>query len=120
MRLQQKIKLRRGRRARVRKNVHGTMDKLRLSVHFSEKHIYAQCVDDDAQRTIVFLSTLDKECRSKKLSANIAGASELGALFGNKAVANGVKKVVFDRGNRRYHGCVKAFADAARATGLEF
>lgn len=120
MRLQQKIKLRQGRKSRVRKNVYGTVDKLRLSVHFSDKHIYAQCIDDDAQRTIVFLSTLAKECREKKLATNINGASMFGALFGTKAVAAGVKSVVFDRGSHRYHGRVKAFADAVRASGLEF
>ncbi|MDE6432393.1 MAG: 50S ribosomal protein L18 [Opitutales bacterium] len=120
MQLQQKIKLRTSRKARVRKYVRGTSDKLRLSVHFSGKHIYAQCIDDDAQRTMVFLSTLAKECRDKKLVPNIAGASAFGSLFGSKAAAAGVKAVVFDRNGRRYHGCVKAFADAVRACGLEF
>ncbi len=120
MQLKQKIKLREKRKARVRKGIHGTPDRLRLSVHFSAKHIYAQCIDDDSRRTIVFLSTLDKVCREKKLIANITGASELGKLFGDKAASAGIKSVVFDRGGRRYHGCVKAFADAVRASGLKF
>ncbi len=120
MQLQQKIKLRNKRKARVRKSVYGTSERLRLSVHFSGKHIYAQCINDDDQNTVVFLSTLDKECRGKKLTSNMAGATELGSMFGTKAIEAGIRAVVFDRGGRRYHGCVKAFADAARASGLEF
>ncbi|MDR0595132.1 MAG: 50S ribosomal protein L18 [Puniceicoccales bacterium] len=120
MQLKQKINLRARRKARVRKCVRGSAEKLRLSVHFSSKHIYAQCIDDDAQRTLVFLSTLSKECVDQKLSSNANGAATMGALFGKKAVAAGIRAVVFDRGGRRYHGCVKAFANAVRDAGLEF
>jgi large subunit ribosomal protein L18 len=100
--------------------VGGTADKSRLSVHFSSKHIYAQCIDDEARRTLVFLSTLSKECAPQKLGANTQGALALGTIFGKKAVEAGIKTVVFDRGDRRYHGCVKAFAEAVRGAGLEF
>ncbi|MDR3274142.1 MAG: 50S ribosomal protein L18 [Puniceicoccales bacterium] len=120
MQLKQRIDLRAKRKARVRKRVRGSAEKLRLSVHFSSKHIYAQCIDDDVRRTLVFLSTLSKECVDQKLSANASGAAAMGAIFGKKAVDVGIKVVVFDRGGRRYHGCVKAFADAARGAGLEF
>jgi large subunit ribosomal protein L18 len=120
MQLKQRIELRSRRKGRVRKRIRGTAAKLRLSVHFSSKHIYAQCIDDDAQRAVVFLSTLSKECSSEKLSSNSHGASAMGAIFGKKAIDAGVKTVVFDRGERRYYGCVKAFADAVRGVGLEF
>ncbi|MDR2436238.1 MAG: 50S ribosomal protein L18 [Puniceicoccales bacterium] len=120
MQLNQKIVLRERRKARVRKRVRGSASKLRLSVHFSSKHIYAQCIDDDAQRTLVFLSTLSKQCAAQKLASNASGAAAMGAIFGKMAVDAGIRTVVFDRGGRRYHGCVKAFADAARGAGLEF
>lgn len=120
MQLKQKIKLRDKRKNRVRKNVHGTAERLRLSVHFSSKHIYAQCVNDDTQCTVVFLSTLSKECGTKKLSANITGATLMGNLFGTKSIEAGVKRVVLDRSCHKYHGRIKAFADAARQSGLEF
>jgi large subunit ribosomal protein L18 len=120
MQLKQKINLRAKRKARVRKRMRGSAERLRLSVHFSSKHIYAQCIDDDAQRTLVFLSTLSRECTVQKLTSNAHGASAMGAIFGKKAVDAGIRAVVFDRGGRRYHGCVKAFADAVRGAGLEF
>jgi large subunit ribosomal protein L18 len=120
MQLKQKINLRERRRARVRKRIGGTAARSRLSVHFSSKHIYAQCINDEAQRTLVFLSTLSKECVAQKLSANVRSASVFGTIFGKRAVDAGIKTVVFDRGDRRYHGCVKAFAEAARGEGLEF
>ncbi|MDR2721191.1 MAG: 50S ribosomal protein L18 [Puniceicoccales bacterium] len=120
MQLKQKIILREKRKARVRKHVRGSAEKLRLSVHFSSKHIYAQCIDDDAQKTFVFLSTLSKQCAVQKLASNVNGAAAMGAILGKMAVDAGIKAVVFDRGGRRYHGCVKAFADAVRNAGLEF
>ncbi|MDR1255908.1 MAG: 50S ribosomal protein L18 [Puniceicoccales bacterium] len=120
MQLKQKLNLRARRKARVRKHIHGSAVKLRLSVCFSSKHIYAQCIDDDAQRTLLFLSTLSKECAGQKLSANMSGAAIVGAIFGKKAVDAGIRTVIFDRGGHRYHGCIKAFADAAREAGLEF
>ncbi len=119
MRLDKKIKIASSRRKRVRKYVSGTAEKLRLAVHFSGKHIYAQCINDDLGVTVVALSTLDKNVRGKCLP-NVDGSGFFGKTFSEKAVAAGVTKVVFDRGARRYHGCVKAFADAARESGLVF
>jgi large subunit ribosomal protein L18 len=115
-----KAKLLQKRRWRIRKKVAGTPVRPRLSVRFSAKNIYAQAIDDDAGKTIVFLSSLDAELRKQKLKANIAGAKVLGAAFAAKAKAAGLSVVVFDRGGARYHGKVKVFADAAREGGLVF
>ena len=108
------------RHRRVRKKVLGTAERPRLAVFRSNKHIYAQAIDDDAGVTLVFLSSLDTELRAKKLSANLAGAKTLANAFASKASAAGVKSVVFDRSGARFHGKVKAFADAAREGGLQF
>ncbi len=108
------------RRWRIRKTVVGTAARPRLSLRLSGKHIYAQCVDDDAGRTLAYLSTLDKDLRSQKLVANLAGAASMGQAFAEKAKAAGVTQVVFDRNGRRYHGCVKVFADAVREAGITF
>ena len=89
-------------------------DRLRLSVHRSGRHIYAQVIDDAAGRTVAAASTLDKELKGKA-NATRDGAAEVG-----KAKAAGVTKVVFDRGGFLFHGRVKALADAAREGGLEF
>ena len=115
-----KAKLLQNRRWRIRKKVAGTAARPRLAVRFSNKHIYAQCVDDDAGRTLVFLSSLDKDLRSRKTAANLKGAEALGKLFGEKATAAGIAEVVFDRSGRVYHGCVKTFADAVRSAGIKF
>jgi large subunit ribosomal protein L18 len=120
MNINKKLELQQKRRWRIRRKVSGTADRPRLSVHFSNKHIYAQCVNDKNGSTLVSLSTVDKTLRSEKSSANVKGAGLLGKAFSEKATAAGVSKVVFDRNGRRYHGGVKAFADAARKVGLEF
>jgi len=108
------------RRWRIRKKVSGTGVRPRLSVKFSAKHIYAQAVNDDTGATIVFLSSLDPELRKQKLHANLDGARKLAVAFAAKAKAAGIGPVVFDRSGARYHGKVKAFADAAREGGLAF
>lgn len=105
---------------RVRRKIAGTAERPRLCVSFTNKHIYAQAINDDTGTTSVYLSTLDKALREQNLSANKAGAEALGKLFGERAKAAGIIRVVFDRHGRRYHGTVKTFADAARAAGLEF
>jgi large subunit ribosomal protein L18 len=115
-----KAQLLQKRRWRIRKKVQGTAARPRLAVKFSTKHIYAQAIDDQAGTTVVFLSSLNPELRQKKLAANVAGAKVLAAAFAAKATAAGVKAVVFDRSGARYHGKVKAFADAAREAGLSF
>jgi large subunit ribosomal protein L18 len=115
-----KAKLLQKRRWRIRKKVAGTAARPRLSVRFSSKNIYAQAIDDDAGATLVFLSSLDAQLRSKKIGANIAGAKVLGTAFAENAKAAGIAAVVFDRSGARYHGKVKVFADAAREAGLVF
>ncbi len=93
----------------------------RLSVHRSSKHIYAQVIDDASGHTVVAASSLEKDLRgSLKTGADTAAAAAIGKLVGERAVAAGVKEVVFDRGAYIYHGRVKALADAAREAGLSF
>ncbi|MDR1437947.1 MAG: 50S ribosomal protein L18 [Puniceicoccales bacterium] len=120
MKLIQKKEQARRRHWRVRKRVFGTASRPRLSVHFSNQHIYAQCVDDGAGRTLVALSSLSEKMKNSQVRSNVAGASTLGDAFARMASGVGIASVVFDRGAKRYHGCVKAFADAARKSGLEF
>jgi len=93
----------------------------RLSVFRSSKHIYAQVIDDANGNTVAAASSLDKDLRSKlKTGADAAAAVEVGKLVAERAKAAGVNAVIFDRGEYIYHGRVKALADAARETGLEF
>ena len=110
----------RGRRhERVRKTVSGTPERPRLAVYRSLNHIYAQVIDDESARTLAHASTLDKELKgaSGKKSER---AKAVGEAISKKAKDAGVTKVVFDRGGNRYHGRVKALAEAAREGGLEF
>lgn len=115
-----KAELRQKRIWRTRKKVTGTGDRPRLCVHFSGKHIYAQAINDETGHTLLFVSTLDKELKSQKLAANKEGASSLAKAFAGKAKSAGISSVIFDRNGRRFHGTVKAFADAAREAGLAF
>jgi large subunit ribosomal protein L18 len=108
------------RRWRIRKKVKGTAARPRLAVRFTAKHVYAQAIDDDAGKTLVFLGSLDPELRQQKLKANIASAKTLGVAFAIKAKAAGIASVVFDRSGAPYHGKVKTFAEAAREGGLQF
>jgi large subunit ribosomal protein L18 len=108
------------RRWRIRKKVTGTAARPRLCVRFTSKHVYAQAIDDEAGKTLVFLGSLDPELRKQKLKANIASAKALGGAFAGKAKAAGISAVVFDRSGAPYHGKVKTFADAAREGGLKF
>jgi large subunit ribosomal protein L18 len=91
----------------------------RLSVFRSSKHIYAQVIDDLRGETLASASSLEKDMR-EKTGANIDAAKAVGKLLAERAVKNGVKEVVFDRGSYLYHGRVKALADAARESGLSF
>src|SRR5918996_5492500 len=108
------------RRQRVRTSLrrHGG-DRPRLSVHRSGRHIYAQVINDVEGRTVAAASTLEKEGRAKT-GATVASAQEVGRRIAERARAAGVTKVVFDRGGFLFHGRVKALADAARESGLEF
>ena len=91
----------------------------RLSVFRSGKHIYAQVIDDRDQTTLAAASTNEKEGKAAK-TYNVEAASTVGKKIAERAIAKGVKQVVFDRGGYIYHGRIKALADAARASGLEF
>jgi large subunit ribosomal protein L18 len=107
------------RHARVRKVVAGTPDKPRLAVFRSLTHIYAQVIDDEAGRTLAAASTVEKSLKATN-GNKTARAKAVGAAVAEKAKAAGVTKVVFDRGGNRYHGRVKALAEAAREGGLKF
>jgi large subunit ribosomal protein L18 len=109
--------LRKIRHTRVRKKVSGTTERPRLAVHFSGQHITAQVIDDVAGKTIVSANTTEKDLKS---GANVANATAVGKLVAERGAAKNIRKVVFDRGGNRYHGKVKALADAAREAGLEF
>lgn len=112
---------RKRRHARLRKKIFGTSEKPRLSVRRSLNHIYAQIVDDKMGNTLVFVSTLDKDIKEEKgHKGNVIMAKKVGTLLASKATKAGIKSVVFDRGGYKYHGCIKALAEAARESGLEF
>jgi large subunit ribosomal protein L18 len=104
---------------RIRKRLRGTPERPRLSVFRSLNHIYAQIVDDQAGRTLVAASSVEKNSPAKS-GGNVAGAKAIGALIAQRAREAGITKVVFDRGGYLYHGRVKALAEAAREGGLEF
>jgi large subunit ribosomal protein L18 len=96
-------------------------DRKRLSVFRSSKHIYAQVIDDTKGLTLVSASSLEKTMREgMKTGANITAAKAVGKLVAERATQKGIKDVVFDRGGYRYHGRIKALADAAREGGLKF
>lgn len=111
----------RKRHYRIRKNLHGTADVPRLAVHKSNKHIYAQLINDDNGVTIAAASTLDKSLReSNESGANIEGAKLVGKLIAERAKEKSIEKVIFDRGGFLYHGRIANLADAARENGLAF
>jgi large subunit ribosomal protein L18 len=121
MRTEQKHKLAQLRRWRVRNKVGGTKERPRMSVRFTQKNIHIQFIDDTAGVTLVSTSSTSKATPDRdKLAANAAGAKTLGALAAQAAISKGIKQVVFDRSGARYHGKVKALADAAREAGLKF
>ncbi len=108
-------------RARIRERVVGTPERPRLAVHRSVKHIYAQVIDDGAGNTVAAASTLDAECKAQlKGSGNVGAAAVVGKAIAARLKAKGIEMVVFDRGGYRYHGRIKALADAAREGGLKF
>ena len=116
----QKLKHRRQERRsnRVRNKVQGTSERPRLSVFRSSKHIYAQLIDDMAGVTLAAASTAGKA--GGKYGGNVKAAGEVGKKLAEAAKSKGIKTVAFDRGHYRYHGRVKARADAAREGGLQF
>lgn len=115
-----KLSLFEKRRRRVRTSLLAKRGlRARLSVHRSGRHIYAQVIDDEAGKTLVAASTLEKDARGKT-GATADAASAVGKVIAERAKKAGVTKVVFDRGGFLYHGRVKALAEAAREGGLEF
>jgi large subunit ribosomal protein L18 len=109
------------RHRRVRQKVVGTISRPRLCVFRSLNHIHAQLIDDSKGQTLVSMSTLDSQVRSKTDGmGKSAKAGIVGTLLAEGALNKGIKRVVFDRGGYRYHGRVKALAEAARKSGLEF
>lgn len=106
---------------RVRLRVYGTPDRPRLNVYRSNTHLYAQVIDDTTGRTLVSASTLDKEIKGKlKSGANLAAAVAVGRLVAERALKANLRTVVFDRGGYRFHGRIKALAEASREKGLKF
>jgi large subunit ribosomal protein L18 len=106
---------------RVRTKVSGTTERPRLVVYRSIGHIYAQVIDDASGNTLVSASSVDGETKKNlKGGGNVAAAKVIGKAIAERAKAKGVEKVVFDRGGYKYHGRVKALADAAREAGLQF
>ncbi len=121
MRTEQKHQLALRRRWRIRQKISGTKERPRMSVCFTNKNIHIQFIDDTAGVTLAAASTTSKATPNRDaLGANAAGAKSLGALAAQAAQAKGIKTVVFDRGAARYHGKVKALAEAAREAGLKF
>lgn len=112
---------RKRRHQRVRKNVTGTAERPRLNVYRSLRHIYAQVINDEIGHTLVSASTLDAEVQ-KQIDGldKTAQARLVGKVLAERALAQGVSQVVFDRGGYKYHGRVKALAEGSREAGLEF
>jgi large subunit ribosomal protein L18 len=108
------------RHRRIRRYLTGSTARPRLSVFRSDKHIYAQVIDDSRGVTLAAASTLDAGLRANAEGAKTSRARAVGELIARRALEKGVDKVVFDRGGYVYHGRVKALADAARAAGLTF
>ncbi len=112
---------RKNRHARVRARLSGTIDRPRLCVFRSLSHIYAQIIDDSSGHTLACASTLDQEVKGEANGRDKSGKAELvGSLMAKRALEQGITQVVFDRGGYKYHGRVKALAEAARQGGLKF
>lgn len=116
-----RTEVRESKHKKIRKRFKGTAECPRLCVYRSNMHIYAQIVDDVAQKTLTAASTVEKDVKAELERTNdVAAAAYVGKTIAAKAQALGIKEVVFDRGGYVYHGKVKALADAAREAGLEF
>ena len=113
-----RLEARRRRQLRVRRDVRGTGERPRVAVFRSNRHIYAQLIDDVTGRTLVAASSLDRDAVGGSGKKEIA--RKVGQLLGRRAVEHGVQTVVLDRGGRLYHGRVQELADGAREAGLKF
>ena len=108
-------------RYRIRKRLSGTAERPRLAIFRSDKHIYAQAIDDAGGVTLAYVSTLDKALKGKvPRGSNVDAAKVVGGEIAARLKGKGIENVVFDRGGYLYHGRVKALADAAREAGLKF
>ena len=116
MSVKKETRLRRARKARLKMR---ELETVRLSVYRSSQHIYAQVISADGAKVLASASTLDKELRDGA-TGNVDAAKKVGLLVAERAKAAGVTQVAFDRSGFKYHGRVKALADAAREGGLEF
>ena len=106
---------------RIRNRFSGTAERPRLAVFRSNKHMYAQIIDDTVGNTLVAASTLEKEIKGElEQTDNVEAAAYLGTVIAKRAIERGIKEVVFDRGGFIYQGKIAALADAAREAGLEF
>ncbi len=109
------------RHRRIRRKVQGTSERPRLAVFRSNQHIYAQVIDDSKQHTLVSASSLEADVKKAITTGNTCEASScVGKIVAERAVKEGIKQVVFDRGGKLYHGRIQALAEAAREGGLEF
>ncbi|MDO4987940.1 MAG: 50S ribosomal protein L18 [Synergistes sp.] len=108
------------RHRRLRRHLAGTAERPRLSVVGSLKHIFAQVIDDEKGVTLVSASTVQDKFDGLKGTGNQEAAKAVGKLIAERAIANGIKEVVFDRGGHVYHGRIKVLAEAAREAGLQF
>lgn len=109
------------RHCRIRNHVKGTAERPRLAVFRSNKHMYAQIIDDTKHHTLAAASTVEADVASKvEFTSTVAAAAAVGEAIAKKALDKGITEVVFDRGGFVYHGKVKALADAAREAGLKF
>ena len=115
-----KVLARARRVSRIRKKISGTPERPRLRVFKSNKHIYAQIIDDVSGRSLVAMSTTDKQFEMGEESGKTAAAKIVGRKLAERATAAGIKAVTFDRGGYIYHGRVKALSEGAREGGLEF
>lgn len=120
MRTENKQRLAQLRRWRTRKKVSGTPERPRMSVKFTGQHIYVQFIDDTLGRTLAAVQSFGKTAPEGVKGANVTGATLVGKAAAVAARAQGIEAVVFDRSGARYHGKVKALADAAREGGLKF
>lgn len=108
------------RHLRLRKKISGVADRPRMCVSFTANNMYVQFIDDEAGLTLASSSTISPEFKALSLKRNVEAAKALGKLAAEKAIAKGISAVIFDRGGVRYHGKIKALADAAREAGLKF
>jgi len=115
-----KVTARKKRVQRIRTKIFGTTERPRMSVYRSNRHIYVQIIDDIQHRTLVAMSTGDKEFDANDLNGKCEQAKKVGLIIAQKAKTAGIEKVVFDRGGNLYHGRIKALSDGAREGGLEF